>query len=92
MCCQCCKTRLYWYQKPKIDEFGCRALRDLAAQVEEMYMHGIDIQSQKTNEQLDEEFDAPMCNWDTFIDINNTDNNINSSSSQNYTLTAAQEK
>ena len=81
MCCQCCKTRLYWYQKPKIDEFGCRALRDLAAQVEEMYMHGIDIQSQKTNEQLDEEFDAPMCNWDTFIDINNTDNNINSSSS-----------
>ena len=80
MCCPCCKTRLYWFSKYKLSEYGCKALRELATQVEEMYLDGIDIQSQKTNEQLDEEdegeeaqdLDAPMINWDVDFEIQNT--------------------
>ena len=38
-------------------EFGCTQLQNLAAQAEVYYHEGIDIQSQKTNEQLDFEID-----------------------------------
>ena len=57
MCCSCCKSRFYWFNKQKIIEFGCSQLSNLAAQFEDFYKEGIDIQSQKTNEQLDYEID-----------------------------------
>jgi hypothetical protein len=39
-------------------------------QAQEMYQDGVDIQSQKTNEQLDnEDEDAIMCQWDVECDL-----------------------
>jgi hypothetical protein len=39
-------------------------------QAQEMYLDGVDIQSQKTNEQLDnEDEDAIMCSWDVEYDL-----------------------
>ena len=55
MCCHCCKSKSFWISKSQIEENGTKALNDLAKQVQEMYQDGIDIQSQKTNEQLDYE-------------------------------------
>ena len=57
MCCNCCKARFYWFSKCKINQLGCDKLVNLAAQAEDYYRDGIDIQSQKTNEQLDEDDD-----------------------------------
>ena len=74
MCCLCCKTRTYWYQKPKIEEYGNQALKDLSIQCEDYHNAGIDIESQKTNEQLDDEEedqarnDALMCVWDADLE------------------------
>ena len=31
MCCQCCNSRLYWFSKYKLNEYGCKALRELAS-------------------------------------------------------------
>lgn len=70
MCCNCCKSRMYWFSVSKITEQGSPALQSLAMQVQELYQEGIDIQSQKTNEQLDnEEEDAMMCTWDIEYDV-----------------------
>jgi hypothetical protein len=50
MCCNCCRTRMYWFSVSKILEQGSPALVSLAKQVQELYQEGIDIESQKTNE------------------------------------------
>ena len=59
MCCQCCKSKSFWFSKTSIENEACDSLKYLANQAEECYMDGIDIQSRKTNEQLDddEEYD-----------------------------------
>ena len=79
MCCQCCKSKAYWFSKPKILANSCNSLKKLATQIEELNQDGIDIQSQKTNEQLDDEeedrnfaiVDIEMHKWETFEDQHN---------------------
>ena len=79
MCCQCCKSKSFWYSKPKILANSCNSLKKLATQIEEINQDGIDIQSQKTNEQLDDEeedknfaiVDIEMHKWETFEDQHN---------------------
>ena len=79
MCCQCCKSKSFWYSKPKILANACNSLKKLARQIEELNQDGIDIQSQKTNEQLDDEeedknfaiIETEMHKWETFDDNHN---------------------
>jgi len=50
MYCECCVNRTFWFSMSKLVSLGCSGLQELACQVEELYMEGVDIQSQKTNE------------------------------------------
>ena len=74
MCCQCCKSKSFWFSKQVIIDNACPQLIKQASSVEELALDGIDIQSQKTNEQLDDEEDDNMtsdADMHTWADQNN---------------------
>ena len=50
MCCQCCNSKSFWFSKNTVLSDACTSLKNLANQVEEYHLDGIDIRSRKTNE------------------------------------------
>lgn len=43
MYCPCCKSKQYWFCLSQIEESGTKKLVELALQVQEFYLEGIDI-------------------------------------------------
>eukprot|EP00347_Sterkiella_histriomuscorum_P018992 403343383 len=63
MHCKCCKDRTYWFQKKEICVSGSRQLEQLASQVEEFYLNGVDISSQNTY-YAEDDFEDEVLNWE----------------------------
>ena len=80
MCCQCCLNKNIWVNMKIIEQNGTETLKQLAKQVQDLYQDGIDIQSQKTNEYLDQdenqEFAHFLTCWDNEYEFKNKDQNI----------------
>lgn len=71
MHCQCCKGRTYWFSKKEISQNGCLDLDNLATQVEELCLNGVDICSQNTYSAEDFDDDIEFFNDTEATNLNN---------------------